>query len=57
LTKTILQKVLNQAEAFLNNGAYGIVIKESEQGIKQHPKHFDTYYLMAQWFANLGSCK
>lgn len=58
IEKTVTnQTVLSQAKKLFNIGDYQSVIKEVNQIIKQHPKHFDAYYLMAQAFANLGNSK
>lgn len=49
--------LLSQAKAHFNDGVYESAIKEAEQVIKQYPKYFDAYYLIAQAFANLGNSK
>lgn len=47
-TTNTTQTLLSQAKALFTNGDYQRVIKELEQIIKQHPKNFDAYYLIAQ---------
>jgi chemotaxis protein methyltransferase CheR len=57
LMETTSPTELGQAEILLHNGAYASAIKEAEQVLKQHPHHFEAYYLIAQACANLGECE
>lgn len=57
LTTEITSQTIFQAKALFNDGAYRSAVEEAEQAIKQHPKSFDAYCLMAQAFANLGEYK
>ena len=54
LSKTKLPANITKAESLFQQGEYIAAIQEAEQVTKQHPLHFDGYYLIAQAWANLG---
>lgn len=45
---------MEDAHRFLYNGAYDLAIGILEQVVRDNPRHFDAYYLMAQGYANSG---
>ncbi len=54
LSKAKLSANITKVEILFHQGGYTVAIQEAEQLIEQQPLHFDTCYLLAQAWANLG---